>query len=225
VIEFSTVFLIDTILRIDRIGKILYFMWKRKKIIIFLIIISLLIIAGGVFWWWQGREIKGSPEDYVIKETAEGKIVENKKAGLKVKVPEGWETKRIEMEEGAVAFYSSDMESDWKEGKIVLPLRNGCRIQVGIGYEHVDFTDLKIELRYSYALMGMKSVSFEETTVKKYPALKSIFDIQERGSGVGVSISIPMDNKVYGFSVVWGPDEKETCVQEFNKFLETISIE
>jgi len=65
-------------------GKIL-----NKKIVIPIIIVVLILVGGG-FFWWQWREIKGSPDDYVIKETPEGKIVENKKAGLTVKVPEGW---------------------------------------------------------------------------------------------------------------------------------------
>ena len=80
-------------------------MLKRKKIVFLIIIILLLIIAGGVFWWWQKREIKGSPEDYVIKETAEGRIVENRKAGLIVKVPESWEVKRMDVEEGVIILY------------------------------------------------------------------------------------------------------------------------
>ena len=58
----------------------------KKKIIIALVLI---LIALGGFFYWQNREIKGSPDDYVIKETAEGIFVENKKAGLKVKSPEG----------------------------------------------------------------------------------------------------------------------------------------
>jgi len=196
-----------------------------KKIFISIIIILFLVaIGGGVFYWWQKREIKGSPKDYVIKETSEGKIVENKKAGLKVKVPEGWEVKKVEKEEGAADFDSSDMEANWKEEKLVLPLKKGCSIQSSVGYGKVNFVDLKIELRYSYALMGMKSVNFEETTVKNYPALRSTFDIQEGWAGTGMSISIPINNKVYGFSVIWGPKDKERCIQEFDKFIETISI-
>lgn len=197
----------------------------KKKILIPVFVVLFLAVAGaGFFWWWQGREIKGSPKDYVIKETEEGKIVENKRAGLTVKAPEGWEVKRIEMEEGAITFNSPDLEANWKEGKIVLPLKKGCRIQAGIGYEKANFTDIKVELRYSYALMGMKSVDFEETTVNKYYALKSSFDTQKEGSGVGMSISIPVNNKVYGFSAVWGSEDKEKCVQVFDKFLETISL-
>ena len=194
-----------------------------KKIVISIVVI--LILVGGGFFWWQGREIKGSPEDYVIKETKEGKIIENKKAGLIVKVPEGWETKKVEIEEGAVDFTSPDLETEQKEEKIVLPLKKGCKIQASVGYEKLNFVDIKMESRYSFALMGMKSVIFEETTVNNYLALKSIFDLEEKGPGVGMSISIPVGNKVYGFSVVWGPDDKEKCIQEFDKFLETVSIQ
>jgi hypothetical protein len=160
----------------------------------------------------------------VIKETSEGKIIENKRAGLALKAPEGWKIEKIEIEEGAMAFHSPDMEADWKEGKLVLPLKKGCRIQAGASYEQADFTDIKIDLRYSYALMGMRSVRFEETTVNNYHALKSLFGTQEEEPSIGISISIPADNKVYGFSAVWSPDVQEKCNQEFNKFLETISI-
>jgi hypothetical protein len=195
-----------------------------KKKIIILIVLILLFVAGGVFWWWQTREIKGSPEDFMIRETPKGKIVENKRAGLKMRAPAGWEVERVEVEEGAIAFNSRDLETDRKEGEMLLPLKRGCRIQGSILYERTSFADIKIDLRYSFALMGMKSVSFEETTIHGYPALRSIFDKEEKGDGVGMSISIPVNNKVYGFSVLWGSDEKEQCLQEFNKFLETILI-
>src|SRR3989344_6781874 len=104
-----------------------------KKFLIPIVIGIILILVGG-FFWWQKREIKGSPKDYVIKETGEGKVIENKKAGLTVKAPEGWEIKKIEIEEGAIAFYPPDIMVDWKEGKIVLPLKKGCRIETSVGY-------------------------------------------------------------------------------------------
>ena len=53
---------------------------KKKILIPIFVILFLAVAGGGFFWWWQGREIKGSPQDYVIKETEEGKFVENKKA-------------------------------------------------------------------------------------------------------------------------------------------------
>lgn len=173
----------------------------------------------------SNKEIKGSPDDYVIKETEEGIFVENKKAGLIVKAPEGWDVKKVEIGEGAVDFYSSNLEINQREGGIILPLEKGCKIQASVGYEKSDFVEIETELRYSFALMGMKSVDFEEIIVDNYPSLKSTFDIKEKGSGIGMSVSVPTNNKVYGFSVMWGSDEEERCIQEFDEFLETISIQ
>ncbi len=196
---------------------------KINKKIIFSLIIILILVAAGGFFWWQNREIKGSPEDYVIKETLEGKIVENKKAGLVVKSPEKWETKRMELKEGWVMFYSPETEIEWKEENVVLlPLRKGCIIETVVMYRKMDFVQIKLETRYTLATLGLKSVEFEEIILNNYQALKAIFDTQKVGPGIAVDI--PQNGKVYTFNLIWGTDEEEKCAQEFDKFLETISI-
>ena len=119
----------------------------NKKIIFSLIIIILLLIAGGVFCW-QNREIKGSPEDYVVKETPEGKIVENKKAGLTVKVPEGWIEEKIEIEESSMIFYSPDAEG-YRPNKKTPPLKTGCVIEIGIMYKKINFEEIKTRSKIS----------------------------------------------------------------------------
>ena len=81
----------------------------KKKIIILIIVIFVLILGvGGFFYLWQGQMAQKSKEiekkeevteekiietfgDIVVKETPEGKIVENKKESISMKVPEGWE--------------------------------------------------------------------------------------------------------------------------------------
>jgi len=197
-------------------------MAKKNLVLAFII---LLLIGGGVFWW-QKREIKGSPEDYVIKETVEGKFVENKKAGLIVKVPEGWEVKKMgteeELEEGAMVFYSPNTEGELQGGKIAPPLTKGCIIHVGVIHKEIDLAKLKLEVRYNLALLGVKSEEFEEVTINNYPALKTTADTQKLGNSIG--IDIPYKNRLYSFFLLLASDEKENCVQEFNKFLETISI-
>ena len=198
-------------------------MLKKKKIIIFLIIISLLIIAGGVFWWWQGREIKGSPDDYVIKETEEGKIVENKKAGLLVKAPEEWEVKKMEIEGGGITFYSGDTKIKWENDQIVLPLEDGCVMGSEVIYKKMDFEEIKEDARRTHIMLGVKSDEFEEIIVNNHKALKNTFELHKYGPGIG--IYIPVKNKGYAFYLYWGPDEKERCIQEFESFLETISID
>ncbi len=66
----------------------------------------MLLIIGGVFLWKKGRKITGSPDDYNVLTTEQGIIVENKKAGLRVKVPDGWLVEKIEVMQGSVVFYS-----------------------------------------------------------------------------------------------------------------------
>jgi hypothetical protein len=193
----------------------------KKKIIISIIII-LILIAGGFFWWWQNQEVKGSPEDYVIIESKEGKIVENKKAGLTVKAPEGWIEKRIEAGEGGAMFYSPDSEIEWRENLIVPPIKQGCVIRVTVVYKKMDFNQIKKEVSYNHFTFGKIFEEFKEITTNNYTALKCTFETQDLGPGI--EVYIPKKNKLYGFFLTWGSDEKEKCIQEFNKFLETVSI-
>jgi hypothetical protein len=194
----------------------------KKKIFILIIIVILIVVAGGIFWWRQNREIKGSPADYVIKETTEGKVVENKKAGLTIKVPEGWEIKRVEFEEGAINFYSPNTEVELREEKIVLPIKNGCLIQTNVVYKEIDFEQIQQEARMTHIMLGVESDEFEEITINNYKALKNVFDLRKYGPSVG--IYIPVKNKGYAFYLYWDSEEREKCLQEFNKFLDTVSI-
>jgi len=198
-------------------------MVKKKKIIISIIIVSLLIIAGGVFWWWQGREIKGSPKDYVIKETEEGKFVENKKAGLTVEVPDGWEEQKIEFSEGSIAFYAPETQGRWQDEMIKAPLNKGCVIETAVVYREFSFEELKEEIKEIHAGLGILSEEFEIITINNRQALKNTFD--SKFIGPGIAIYFLGKNKSYSSAFYWAPNEKERCLSEFDEFLETVSIE
>jgi len=192
----------------------------KKKIIIALVLI---LIALGGFFYWQNREIKGSPDDYVIKETEEGIFVENKKAGLSVRVPEGWEIKKIETEEGLMTLFPLETEMEIIEEKIVLPIKEGCLIRTTIVYREGDLDQIKKETTIDHVLMGGTIYDdFEEVMMNNYYGIKNVFESEKFGSGT--SIYIPIKNKVYGFHLAWASNGKERCVQEFDKFLETVSI-
>jgi len=199
------------------LGKIL------NKKVIFILVIVLLLVAGGVFWWQRDKEIKGSPADYVIKETPEGKIVENKRAGLTIKVPEEWEVKKIEAEEGSVAFYFPNTKGEQRNEIISPPLKNGCIIETSVVYKEMNFEEIKKEVRAIHWGLRIQSEEFEEVTVNNHQALKNTFDSGVLGSAIVVYIS--SRNKLYDFDLYWVPEEKEKCVQAFDKFLETISID
>ena len=194
----------------------------NKKIAIFVIILVLLLIAGGVFWWWENREIKGSPDDYVIKEIAEGKIVENKKAGLTVKVPNGWEVERVEQLEGSVAFYTPDVEGVKRGDILNPPLKKGCAIGGGVIYKKMSFDYIKEEIKEIHAGLGITSEEFEIITIKNRQALKNTFD--SLLIGPSISVYIPIQSRIYNFGIYWASEEKERCIQIFNNFLETVEI-
>ncbi|HUV81226.1 MAG TPA: hypothetical protein VMW21_01760 [Patescibacteria group bacterium] len=197
--------------------------FKRKlnKKIIFIFI--LILAVGGFFWWWQGREIKGSPEDYVIKETTEGIFVENKKASLLVKAPEGWEAEKIKLREGWVMFYSPETEIKWKqEGVVLLPLGKGCIIDVEVMYKKMDLIQIESDIRYSLSSLVLEFIEFDNISINNREALKTIFNTQKVGPGI--IANIPWDDKVFIFNLIFGVNEKENCIQEFDRFLETISI-
>ncbi len=192
------------------------------KKIIFLVLIILLISAGGFFWWRQNREIKGSPEDYIIKETPEGKIIENKRAGLTVRVPEGWTEKKIELLEGSMVFYTPDIEGAWRNEMISPPLKKECLIETSVVYKKMNFDQIKEEVRDIHFGLGIQSEEFEEITINNQQALKNTFESESLGPAMVVYI--PKKNRLYDFDLYWFPDDREKCIQEFNKFLETISI-
>ena len=195
-----------------------------KKKIIFLFCVLILVLAlGGFFYWQQHKEIKGSPNDYVIKQTSEGTFVENKKAGLVVKVPEGWKAEKIKREEGFILLFPTYIKIKWENNKPKLPLKNGCLIDLSVIYKKMNFADIKLDAQYSLSFLKVKSQNFEEIEVHNKKALKNSFDTEKIGPGLGIDILYK--NKVYVFYLYWSPEHKKTCLQKFNTFLDQISIQ
>jgi len=192
---------------------------KKQKLIILAIII--LVLVGGGLFYWQNREIKGNPADYVIKETGAGVFMENKKAGLTVRVPDGWEVKKINLLEGSMVFYTPDIEERWLNEMI--PLEKGCGIEMAVVYKKMNFEDIKKEIEEMHQGLGKKFDKFELTTIDNRPVLKNTFD--SIISGPSVNVCFTQKNKIYSFGISWGPEEKEECIQEFDGFLETVSID
>lgn len=194
----------------------------KLKFIIPLLVI--LILAGGGFFWWQNREIKGSPEDYVVKETDQGKIVENKKAGLTFEVPEGWkETKVKDIEGGSFVIQTLDIEGKKFNDIVMPPLTKGCGIEIGINYKRLAFEEIEQSAKEVYLRLGATDQKFERTMINGKEALKNTVDTQYAGPMIGVYV--PIDNEVYIFTLIWSPNEKEECIKQFDNFLETVSIQ
>src|SRR6056297_577611 len=109
-------------------------MFDRKKILISFLV--LLLFVGGFFVWykyfrltppedWDSAETF-SRETYNIKNTDEGRIVENEKAGITFKILEDWEVKEdIKTLSSEFVIYSPEAQIENNT------LKKGCRIRIG----------------------------------------------------------------------------------------------
>lgn len=204
----------------------------------FLIIIILLLFVGGVFLWKRGDQEKeiwdvhkySKPDDYVVKEAENGKIVENKKAGLKVEVLEGWQAEiKGVWGEGVANFLSPDAES-FLNGNF----KEGCWVWIEI----LDCSDEEAIIRAEWEQVQETISDFlgdpsklEETDYKireigEFIGLeeKRIRKIDDNREIIQVSVKIPVDEKLYWLHGVLIPPSEERYSQ-FENFLNTVSIE
>lgn len=198
--------------------------FMNKKIVIFFgLILGLAVVMSGFFYWQkQNQKIIGSPDDYIVQETEQGRFVENKKAGIRVKIPDAWIEKKMDIMEGSMVFYTPNIESVRPNKKDSPPLKKGCMIEVVVGYEKMSFDEIREEIEEGHKWLGMKSDKFETIEINKIPALKNIFNCVEIGYSVGVYI--PFEDKLYQLSVITSPQDIGQCSQEFDEFLEGVVI-
>ena len=208
-----------------------------KKKIIFLIIIILLLIAGGFFW--QGDEIENYLErkelekvvapskDYTILENSGGKFIVNKKDGLRVKVPKGWSAE-VGMDMGGyaserrVTLYSPDFRYRPSQGCLVeMQVSRLKRWKEGFLIEGAEEVKAIINSYKKAKPKEREDAQVEIILVDQQEALQQT-RILEGEIGKHISIKIPTENRVYFFELILF---SEKCDQEFDKFLETISIE
>lgn len=197
---------------------------SKPKLKFIIPLLTILILAAGGFFYWQNREIKGSPEDYVIKETEKGKIVENKKAGLTFEVPEGWEGIKIEnIEEGSFVIQTLNIEGKKNNDVVMPPLTQGCGIEIGINYKKLSFEEIEQDAKEIYTRLVLVDQRFERMRIDNKEALKNIVNTQYAGPMIGTYV--PTSDKVYSFTLIWAFNEKDECIQKFEDFLETVSIQ
>jgi len=205
---------------------------KKRQAVIVIVVFVFLLIIGGFFWWkWKIPEpTYVNSTDYEIKDTSEGKIIENKEEGLTFKVPEGWGVKKYD--EG-ISLFSPEVEFDQYGDVLIESLKEkgGC----GVGVKVVEYKSepaITIEVGF---LRGLINRIQENSTVQESPitiekrevikvddklALKRIFF--HKGEQKSISVEIPINNTIYSFENGFIFSEK--CLQKFNKFLETVLI-
>jgi len=215
-----------------------------KKKIIFLIIIILLLLIGGVFWWQEDKiesyleqkemeRVLAPAREYVIIDVPEGKIIENKKDGFKIKIPDNWEAV-VGMDIGGsisdweVAFFSSNLKyrpyppegcigeirtsrlKEYKEGFFVKNVQDIKRMINTYKEEK-----LKGDSEYNEYSLGYKVIE-----VNNLEAIKQTY-IATDGKTKSIFVEIPGESNVYSFTFAVFSSE---CEKDIDEILKTISI-
>ncbi len=203
-----------------------FFLTGKKRFFIPLIAISILL-AGGFFYYWFFYETPpekwdeaeySKPEDYVVKKTLEGTIVENKKAGISFRVPDGW---RIERAKGKsyVLLFAPDAEG-------TLIMKKGCKIMIEVKYIKTSFKSIECSMKKAHEKWGYVD-EYEIIVISDKRALKNITGIatlDQYGIGIHIPARNVFKNKLFYLGLSSNLVDRERCTREFDQFLKTVLI-
>jgi hypothetical protein len=206
-----------------------------KKVVI--LIVVLLLVAGGFFWWQEYQKEKKLeemtvgelfkfrvlPKGFVVDETSEGIFLENQDIGINFKVPKNWEL--VGYMEDFIDLKSSDYEAD----PITFDRLKGCLITMEVSY-YTLFTSSNLINRIDR--IKKENNQFQDEGLIKISgrdALKSVRKdewLAETGIKEIIEVGIPfLEPKVEVKFSTKIFKEGSRCYQEFNQFLETVSIQ
>ena len=203
---------------------------KNRKIIILSVLVLSIIIVGYILYnkWLESKTGIVSFENVLEQKIDGNKYIENKEAGLKFVVPEGWE---ISKDATGLIMHTPDFDF-FSEELFYVP-KNGCWIEV---YAENQKEGSIYDLNYSYLKDKIASnyCSRYQNDEQKICIIEEISGItgirdnnfinEGENPGIFISINIPYNNIIYSFySHLFGKD-KESCLQEFNNFLKTVII-
>jgi hypothetical protein len=161
---------------------------------------------------------------YTVKETADGKLVENKKEGVSMKVDSDWQAEQESLNSGKyqMDLFSPEASAQEEMGEI----KRGCKITTTITPQKTNLKDIEDRMNFEVKQMSGQipqiSVKNEIVDISGKKGVKSITDYGE--GGISIEVQIPTDDKVYAFIVFPGSSSEEECANAFNDFLRTISI-
>ena len=192
----------------------------------FILLIIAVLLAGGVFYWqsqkptppdkWDEAEVS-QREDYKITKKKDGLLVENEKAGLSLELPRGWN--RIEG-----VTYTSFLSPEFKQSTSSNILKSGCKISLKISNINTDIEALKRKQKDKFDWETLILNEFKEINLDDKKSLKHKFQ-DEKMKMYFVGLHIPADNKLYEIVLDSAIKDKEKCEEEFNKVLDSVSIQ
>ena len=200
----------------------------QKQFYFLIILTFLILVVGGIFLWgnfskeaeeWLPGVRYESPENYVIKDTTEEIIVENKSAGISFNVPNEWtaDKEQIGTDQWIVNILSPEAELN-DSGLLI----KGCGVGAWIEYDEIIANLTREKIADPDWFSGGISGGYEKMEISGYSALKTILENPEWGQSI--SIAVPREDKIYMFDTRFLPEEMDRCSKAFEEFSAGVSI-
>ena len=197
-----------------------------KKIILPVLALVFLIVAGVVFWY---REIRLTPsnrweaartsfkKDFVITDTADGKLVENIRDKMSFVIPSDW---TVDERDDILILYSPDKES----GERNYLIAKGCKIAPNVTNIHINITTLKETLTEKFSWASICNDKYENIEIAGHKGILHRLDDSKLKMHFN-TLHIPL-KKLYEISLETSLDTKdiEKCEKIFEQVLNTLSI-
>ncbi len=205
---------------------------KLKTIFLVVLLLVFLLILYFSFEYW--KHIKEgevyfdsfkeheSIENYIIRDTLDGKMVINENVKLSFIVPQGWDVEKIYIDD-VIEISSPDKERypDIYGGF----MERGCVFWLSVDYYIQRFSEEEhrpdLLLKQIQGKKDIKEDVQEVVFINNLPALKAKKISNETFL---ILIEIPIDNRIYNVFSYSSLKDKDFCSAEFNVFLETVSI-
>jgi hypothetical protein len=208
---------------------------KKLKIIIGAAVLVIIIVLAFFFWqnWPQKQEGKlGYVQfDSFVKQETNGQVwYENKDAGIKFMVPDGWNINASQL--ASIALTSPDFKPfNDKPSAASIP-STGCWIGVSVKNTVSDDADYAItrdRLSHQDILSSINTSKKTYTVIDvgRVNMLKTSLTIDSNKDNVGSAISLELaqDNKFYSIETNLFGKDQEKCSQLFDEFLATVLIQ
>jgi len=212
---------------------------KIKKIIFWVLLIVFLIFLGIFLWRTQGLTEpfwpEPEPEDIRIDEftqtiIGEENIVEQKETKFKIKIPKDW----ISIEDEDLLFVSPDFNPQKEMVLYGMPiLEEGCSISIAIqkeiGFPKNKYTEFEyLEWLINRCLENKEECKEDGDEVIEINGNKGLkytnWEEDPLDSNYSFWIRFSKNESVYHISSYFYSKDKERCVREFEKILNTLEI-
>ena len=214
-------------------GKIL-----NKKVIIIFVVVLIPLVVAIIYGNWKiyqnekriaempakdflGLNVGILPKGFILEETATYKVLKNEDIGINFSVADDWEVL------GYLDNYIDLRDPNYKYNEETFSRVKGCVITMEVEYFTIPGT---LHARMEGIHRGNISLAENEAILKisGYDALETIENdewLLRRGIEKTIKISIPLSKADIYFSTAVFQEDGTKCEEEFNEFLETVSIQ